>query len=91
MERTIEPRPVQWRMLITGSTVWAPFGDHGWRAATVVGLGKNRGERTVVRLAFKTGGQGTRYAERLFWRKAERKGRDKPPKPARRVETTAEV
>jgi hypothetical protein len=91
MERTIEPRPVQWRMLIIGSTVWAPFGDHGWRAATVVGLGKNRGERTVVRLTLETGGQGTRYAERLFWRRAECKGRDKPPKPAQRVETAAEV
>jgi hypothetical protein len=80
MEGT-QPRPVQWRMLITGSTVWAPFGDHGWRAATVIGLGKNRSERTVVQLAFETGGKGRRVAGELFWRKAELKGADKPPKP----------
>ena len=28
----IEPRRAAWRMLTLGSTVWAPFGDHGWRA-----------------------------------------------------------
>ena len=26
-----EPRRAPWRMLSLGSTVWAPFGDHGWR------------------------------------------------------------
>jgi hypothetical protein len=65
-------------MLIDGSTVWASFGEHGWRAGTVLGLGKNRGDRTVVHLAFETGGKGRRIADELFWRKAELKGRDKP-------------
>jgi hypothetical protein len=82
MNTTIEPRRVQWRMLIEGSQVWAPFGDHGWRAGTVLGLGKNRGDNTVVRLAFETGGQGRRVAGKLFWRKAELKGRDKPKPPS---------
>jgi hypothetical protein len=54
------------------------MGTYGWRAATVLSLGKNRGENTVVRLAFETGGQGRRVAGELFWRKAELKGKDKP-------------
>jgi hypothetical protein len=65
-------------MLTEGAQVWAPFGDHGWRAGTVLGLGKNRGDRTVVRLAFETGGKGRRVAGELFSRKAELKGKDKP-------------
>jgi hypothetical protein len=68
-------------MLTEGSLVWAPFGDHGWRAAMVTGLGKNRGERTVVHLSFETGGHGTRYAGQLYWRKAELKGKDKRLRP----------
>jgi hypothetical protein len=59
----------------------APFGDHGWRAATVLGLGKNRGDNTVVHLAFEMGGKGRRVAGELFWRKPELKGTDKPPRP----------
>ncbi len=68
MEPTnIEARRAPWRMLSLGSTVWAPFGEHGWRPATVMGLGKNRGDRTVVHLVFETGGKGRRVE--LFWRK----------------------
>jgi hypothetical protein len=69
-------------MLSVGSTVWAPFGDHGWRAGVLIGLGKNRGDNTVVHLAFETGGKGRRVAGELFWRKPELKGRDKPKTPA---------
>jgi hypothetical protein len=36
MGTMIEPRPVHWRMLTDGAQVWAPFGEHGWRAGTVV-------------------------------------------------------
>ena len=78
MHTTIEARRAPWRMLTEGAQVWAPFGDHGWRAGTVLGLGKNRGDRTVVRLAFETGGKGRRVAGELFWRKPELKGKDKP-------------
>jgi hypothetical protein len=78
MDMKIESRPVQWRMLTEGALVWAPFGDHGWRTATVLSLGKNRGDRTVVHLSFETGGKGRRVAGELFWRKAELKGKDKP-------------
>jgi hypothetical protein len=48
-------RRAQWRMLTEGALVWAPVGEHGWRAATITELGKNRGERTVVHLSFETG------------------------------------
>jgi hypothetical protein len=37
----VEPRRAPWRMLTLGSTIWAPFGDHGWRPGIVIGLGKN--------------------------------------------------
>jgi hypothetical protein len=43
----IESRRAPWRMLSLGATVWAPFGDHGWRPGIVIGLGKNRGDSTV--------------------------------------------
>ena len=75
---TIEPRRAAWRMLSLGSTVWAPFGEHGWRPGIVVGLGKNRGDNTVVHLSLVTGGKGRRVAGDLYWRKAELKGKDKP-------------
>ena len=75
---TIEPRRAPWRMLSLGSTVWAPFGEHGWRPGTITGLGKNRGDRTVVSLKFETGGRGRRVAGELYWRKPELKGKDKP-------------
>lgn len=75
----LEPLAVQWRMLAVGSQVWSPRSG-GWAPATVVSLGKNRGERTIVHLAFHTGGQGRRVAGELFWRKPELKGKDKPPK-----------
>ena len=79
MEPTnIKPSRVQWRMLTEGALVWAPFGNHGWRAATVMGLGKNRSDRTVVHLAFETGGKGRRVAGELYWRKPELKGQDRP-------------
>jgi hypothetical protein len=73
-----EPGRAPWRMLSLGSTVWAPFGDYGWRPGTVIGLGKNRGDRTVVHLAFETGGKGRRAAGKLYWRKPELKGKDNP-------------
>jgi hypothetical protein len=75
---TIEPRRASWRMLIEGSTVWVPFGEHGWRPGIITGLGKNRGDNTVVHLHFETGGKGRRLAGELYWRKPELKGRDKP-------------
>src|SRR6266849_10858409 len=79
MEPTnVQSRRVQWRMLTTGALVWAPFGGHSWRAATVIGLGKNRGDNTVVHLSFESGGKGRRVAGELFWRKSELKGKDKP-------------
>ena len=79
MEATkVASRRAPWRMLGLGSTVWAPFGDHGWRPGVVTGLGKNRGDRTMVHLSFETGGKGRRIAGELFWRKPELKGNDKP-------------
>jgi hypothetical protein len=77
----IEARPVSWRHLTTGASVWAPFGNHGWRAATVVALGKNRDAWTVCQLLFENGGQGKRQAGQLFWRKLLLHGADKPPRP----------
>jgi hypothetical protein len=74
----IEPRRARWRMLTLGSTVWAPFAEHGWHPATVTGLGKNRGHRTVVHLSFETGGDGRRVAGELYWREPELNGKDKP-------------
>ena len=65
-------------MLTLGSSVWAPFGEHGWRPGIITGLGKNRGDSTVVHLHFETGGSGQRYAGALYWRKPELKGKDKP-------------
>jgi hypothetical protein len=69
-------------MLAIGSTIWAPFGNHGWRAATVIQLGKNRKQATVVHLSFENGSKGKRYVGRLYWRKPELRGNDKPPRPA---------
>ena len=74
---TIESRRAPWCELISGATVWAPFGEHGWRSSIITGLGKNRGDHTVVHLHFDTGG-GQRYARQLYWWKPELKGRDKP-------------
>ena len=71
-------RRAQWRMLTTGAMVWAPVGKHGWQAALVTGLGKNRGDHTVVQLAFDTGERTRRLASELFWRKPELCGQDKP-------------
>jgi hypothetical protein len=75
-ERIAQQAP--WRMLTIGSTVWAPFGAHGWRPGTIIDLGKNRGDKTIVYLSFETGGKGRRIAGELYWRKPELKGRDKP-------------
>jgi hypothetical protein len=66
-----------WRMLTLGSPVWAPFVDDGWRAATVIGLGKSRRPRTVMHLSFETGGKARRVAGELCWRKLELNGDDK--------------
>jgi hypothetical protein len=74
----IKSRRTAWRMLTLGSTVWAPFADDGWHAATIIGLGKNRGHRTVVHLTFEMGGKARRVAGELCWRKPELKGDDKP-------------
>lgn len=52
----IEPLCAQWPILKTGSKVWAPFGERGWRAATITGIGKKRGYLTVVLLSFGTSG-----------------------------------
>jgi hypothetical protein len=78
---TTESRPVSWRHLTCGASVWAPFGNHGWRAATVIALGKNRAERTVCTLLFENGGQGKRLASQLYWRKVLLHGADKPGAP----------
>jgi hypothetical protein len=79
MEPTKLPaRRVQWRMLTTGALVWAPVGNRTWRAAIVTGLGKNRGDHTVVHLEFDTGERSRRLASELFWRKPELLGKDKP-------------
>jgi hypothetical protein len=53
---------------------------HGWRPGTIIGLGKNRGDRTIyiVHLSFETGGRGQRYAGEFFWRKPELKSKGKP-------------
>lgn len=74
----IESRRAPSRMLTLGSTVWAPFGEHGWRPGIIIGLGKNRADRTIVHLKFETGGRGRRVASELYWRKPELKGKDKP-------------
>jgi hypothetical protein len=79
MSTSVEPRLASWRLLAVGSTVWAPFVEHGWRAGTITGLGKNRGSNTVVHLHFETGGKGRRLAGELFWRTPELRGEDKPP------------
>ena len=78
MESAHVGQPAPWRMLAVGSTVWAPFGTHGWRAATIISLGKNRGANTVVHLSFATRGKGRRMARELYWRKPEMKNSDKP-------------
>jgi hypothetical protein len=74
----IEPRRAPWRELTLGSTVWAPFGEHGWRSGIITGLGKNRGDNMVVHLRLETGGKGRRVADELWWRKPDVKGQDKP-------------
>jgi len=65
-------------MLTTGALVWGPVCKHGWQSALVTGLGKNRGDHTVVRLAFDTGARSRSLASELFWRKPELRGQDKP-------------
>lgn len=74
----VEPRRAPWRILTLGSTIWVPFGDHRWRPGIVIGLGKNRGDRTVVHLSFETEAKGRRVAGEVYWRKPELKGKDKP-------------
>lgn len=68
-------------MLTLGAKVWAPHGQ-GWFAGIIVGLGKNRGDRTVCRIRRETGGrighECTRHAWQLYWRKPELKGSDHP-------------
>ena len=75
---TIQPRRAPWRELTTGSSVWAPFGDHGWRPGIIIVLGKNRADNTIVHLKFEAGGKGRGLADELWWRKPELKGKDKP-------------
>jgi len=41
-------------------------------------LGKNRGNPTIVHLSCETGAAASDYADELFWRKPELKGKDKP-------------
>lgn len=72
----VGPQRVSWRLLLIGSTVWAPTGK-GWTAATVERLGKSRDDRTVVYLTLhgtRGNRHGQRYASQLFWRR----GKDKP-------------
>lgn len=38
------------------------------------------GGRMIVHLAFENGSKGRRFADELFWRKPELKGKDKPPR-----------
>jgi hypothetical protein len=90
---TATGKPVEWRQLTIGATVWAPAGP-GWRPAIVKGFGRNRGERTVVLLRFgKTWrfadfddgvGNGRRYAEQLVWRDRQAPTKGTSGKPARR-------
>jgi hypothetical protein len=74
----IAPRRVLSRELRLGMTVWAPFGERGWRAATVTGVETSRGDLTIVHLSFGPGGAGTCHAGELYLRKPELKGEDKP-------------
>ena len=73
------PRKVEWRQLTTGATVWAASGRRGWRAATVLALGKNRAERTVVVMIFDDGRrQGRLHVSNLYWRNPALRGADMP-------------
>jgi hypothetical protein len=67
MSDKIEPRRASWRMLATGSTVWAPVSEHEYLPGIVTGLGKNRGDNTVVHLHLETGGKGRRLAGERWW------------------------
>lgn len=72
------PKRVEWRQLVADeSPVWVPWGT-GWTAGHIVGLGKNRAERTVVHIRMDNGHTGDRYAYQLYWRDPRLKGRDKP-------------
>ena len=83
MKNGTMPHMVEWRQLICGAHVWAPYGTFGWREGIVTGFGRNRGEHTLVTITFESGGKGKRYARVLAWRKPELKGRDKPMPPYR--------
>lgn len=73
------PRRVEWRQLQEGALVWAPVGTYGWRAAIVVGFGRSRDQRTIIKLAFDASdrrtspGQGHREVRHLAWRKVGEK------------------
>lgn len=79
---------VQWRFLTVGACVWAPFGKHGWRPAVVTGFGRNRDQKTVVKLAFgrtwrfapwdDPKGHGKRLVAQLRWRSRERDDKPRP-------------
>lgn len=79
--------PTNWRWLTVGTAVWLPWGWSGqdgadprdWRAATVVNLGKNRAEHTVVHLHLANGGNVLRHAGELWSRDPKAHGKDKPP------------
>ena len=77
---TIAPRRAPWRELTVGSTVWT-LRQGFWCAATVTGLGKNHGEKTIISLSLDMGGKGRCLAGDLYWRKPELNGQDKPPLP----------
>jgi hypothetical protein len=64
-------------------SVWAhrsgrPSGITADGPVSLSGVGENRGNRSIVRLSFETGGKGRRIANELFWRNLELKGKDKP-------------
>jgi hypothetical protein len=56
---------------------WSGNSQNKWGFYTI-GLGKNRGDHTVVHLAFDTGERSRRLAGELFWRKPELRDKDKP-------------
>jgi hypothetical protein len=81
MNTNIEPRRASWRMLITGSTVWAPFGESGWRPGIITGLGKNRGDRTIVHSEFRNGRQRPKVRSRALVAQARAQGQRQAARP----------
>jgi hypothetical protein len=66
--------------LQTGSPVWAMCPGLGWQAAIVRRVGRRRGDRTTVTIAFQTGHAiaGTRTPPYLWKRDVTKLGTDQP-------------